>query len=102
MILEIAKIEIKPGMEEEFERRAAIAVRLLKQARGCGSVDLRRSIENPSRYRLLVEWETLENHTVDFQGSGRFNEWRRLLGPCFAELPEVEHTTAALRVRGEC
>ena len=52
---------------------------------------LQRSIEKPSRYRLFVGWETLENHTVDFRGSADFQEWRKLVGHCFASPPEVEH-----------
>jgi quinol monooxygenase YgiN len=98
MILEIAQIDIRPGMEGEFEARVSEAVPLLRRARGCISINLRRSIERPSRYRLLVEWETIENHIVDFQGSQDFKEWRRLLGPCFEQIPEVEHMTETLLV----
>jgi len=53
---------------------------------------LQRSVETPSRYRLFVKWETLENHTVDFRGSADFQEWRKLVGHCFAVAPEVEHS----------
>jgi len=42
-------------------------------------MSLQRSVENPSRYRLFLTWETVENHTVDFRGSADFQEWRKLV-----------------------
>ncbi|HUK09124.1 MAG TPA: antibiotic biosynthesis monooxygenase family protein [Stellaceae bacterium] len=91
MILEIAQIAIKPGMESEFEAGVAKAAPVFRRAKGCKGMTLQRSIETPNRYRLFVKWETLENHTVDFRGSADFQEWRKLVGHCFAVAPEVEH-----------
>lgn len=94
MILEIAQIDVKPGMEAEFEKGVAAAAPLFRRAKGCTGMALQRSIEKPGRYRLFVDWKTLENHTVDFRGSADFQEWRKLVGHCFAEAPYVEHTTS--------
>src|SRR5512145_1790561 len=93
MILEIAQIEVKAGLEKEFEAGVAKAAPVFARAKGCRGMELQRSIEKPSRYRLLVKWETLENHTVDFRGSEDFKVWRGLVGHCFAGAPEVEHTS---------
>jgi len=95
MILEIAQIDIKKGMEEQFEAKVAEAMPLFQRAKGCRSMELHRSSELPGRYRLFVEWETLENHTVDFRQSDDFKEWRRLVGGCFESPPYVEHTWQA-------
>ena len=92
MILEIAQIDVKPGMEAEFEAGVAKAAPLFRRAKGCTALTLQRSVERPSRYRLFVTWETVENHTVDFRGSENFTEWRALVGQYFASPPEVEHT----------
>lgn len=97
MILEIAQIDIKPGMEAEFETGVKNAGPVFKRAKGCKAMSLQRSLENPSRYRLFVQWETLENHTVDFRGSADFQEWRKLVGHCFAAPPEVEHVKEAVK-----
>ena len=59
-------------------------------------MELRRSIEIPNRYRLLVGWETLENHTVDFRESDDFQTWRGLVSHCFDGAPEVEHASLAV------
>lgn len=91
MVLEIAQIEILPGKEAEFEAAVAKAKPLFLRAKGCASVSLQRSVESPSRYRLFVEWQTLENHTVDFRGSADFQTWRGLVSHCFASPPAVEH-----------
>ena len=96
MVLEIAQIEIKPGMEAEFEAGVKSAAPVFKRAKGCSGMELQRSIEKPLRYRLLVKWATIENHTVDFRGSADFQEWRKLVAHCFASPPEVEHVTQAV------
>ena len=97
MVLEIAQIDVKPGMEAEFEAGVAKAAPLFERASGCKGMTLQRSIEKPERYRLFVQWETLENHTVDFRGSADFAEWRRLVGHCFASPPEVEHVRETVK-----
>ena len=69
MILEIAQIDVKPGMEAEFEAGVKKAAPIFKRAKGCKFMTLQRSHEKPQRYRLFVQWETLENHTKDFRES---------------------------------
>jgi quinol monooxygenase YgiN len=97
MITEIAQIDVKPGMEAEFEDGVRKAAPIFQRAKGCHGLDLVRSIEKPSRYRLLVKWETVETHTVDFRGSPDFAQWRKLVGHCFAAPPEVEHVSEAVK-----
>ena len=96
MILEIAQIDVKPGMEAEFETGVKKAAPIFKRAKGCKFMTLQRSHEMPQRYRLFVQWETLENHTVDFRGSENFTEWRGLVGQYFASPPDVEHTNTVV------
>jgi heme-degrading monooxygenase HmoA len=100
MITEIAQIDVKPGTEKDFEAAAAKARPLFLRAKGGIGFELHKSIEKPSRYRLLAKWETLENHTVDFRGSADFAEWRGLVGQYFASPPEVEHTVTVLTSAG--
>ncbi|MGD9946339.1 MAG: antibiotic biosynthesis monooxygenase [Burkholderiaceae bacterium] len=92
MVLEIAQIDVKPGLEAEFEAGVREAAAVFKRARGCRSMTLHRSVEKPGRYRLMVQWETLENHTEDFRNSPDFQVWRGLVGHTFASPPDVEHT----------
>jgi quinol monooxygenase YgiN len=96
VITEIAQIEIRPGREEEFEAAVTQALPLFLAADGCDGVDLHRSVEHPTRYRLMVRWETVEHHTVAFRASEGFTRWRALVGPHFAAPPQVEHVRSVL------
>ena len=97
MILEIAQIDVKPGMEAEFEAGVKKAAPIFKRAKGCKFITLQKSHEMPRRYRLFVQWETLENHTKDFRESPDFHEWRKLVGHCFSTPPNVEHVVEVMR-----
>ena len=95
MVTEIAQIEVKPGTENDFEAGVAKAKPLFLRAKGCSGMELHKSVEKPTRYRLFVKWATLENHTVDFRGSDDFQIWRGLVSHCFDGAPEVEHASIA-------
>ena len=97
MILEIAQIDVKPGMEKDFEAGVKSAGPMFKRAKGCKGQACNVRMKLPPRYRLFVQWETLENHTMDFRGSADFQEWRKLVGHCFAAPPNVEHVTEVMR-----
>jgi len=94
MILEIADIRIQPGQQAEFDAaiRRGIAT-VITHAKGFRGYKVNQSIETPERYVLMVYWDTLENHTVDFRQSQAFAEWRGIVGPYFAAPPAVEHFT---------
>ena len=79
------------GREDEFAAAYRAAVAQLEASEGFRSARLNRGIESPSRFVLLVEWETLEAHTVSFRESERFTRWRELIGPYFDGPPRVEH-----------
>ena len=100
MITEIAQIDVKPGTEKDFEAAVAKARPLFLRAKGGKGFELHKSIEKPSRYRLMAQWDTLENHTVDFRGSEDFTAWRALVGQYFAAPPEVEHTETVVTSAG--
>ncbi len=101
MIKELAEIDIKPGEEQAFEAAAAIAKDLFLASKGCLAFRLHRSMEQPSRYRMFVEWETIEDHMIEFRNSDAFLEWRRLCGPYFQNPPRVEHLTVIVEGRQE-
>jgi quinol monooxygenase YgiN len=85
------------GRESEFEAGVKNAAAIFRRAKGCHGMELQRSIEEPSRYRLFVIWETVENHNIDFRGSPDFQKWRKLVGHCFASPPQVEHVQQVLQ-----
>ena len=96
MIRELAEIDVKRGQEAEFEQAVAQALPFFLRSKGCLSARLHRSLEQPTRYRLFVEWETLEDHMIEFRNSDAFIQWRRLAGPFFACTPRIEHLVLAV------
>ena len=91
MILELAMITVRPDTEADFEHVFPTAVRSITASPGYVSHELRRSIETPTRYALMIRWRTLEDHTVGFRGSAAFGEWRAQLAPFLQGPPVVEH-----------
>ena len=77
MITEQAVLDVRPGREAEFEAAFATAKAIIAASPGFVSLRLLRCIETPSRYLLLVEWETLEDHTEGFRKSAGYEEWKR-------------------------
>jgi heme-degrading monooxygenase HmoA len=91
MILEVAILDVKPGQERDFESAFATAQDIISSMPGYVSHQLQRCLEKTNRYLLLVNWETLEDHTVGFRGSEQYQQWRRLLHHFYDPFPEVEH-----------
>jgi heme-degrading monooxygenase HmoA len=92
MILEIADIRIAPGKGKEFDSAIKLGVEsVVSKARGFRGYKVNRGIESPERYILMIYWDTLENHTVDFRQGPLFPQWRAIVGPFFAVPPVVEH-----------
>lgn len=96
MIEEIAQIEIDASQAQAFEAAVAQAEPHFRAAKGFRSFALYRSIELPGRYRLIVGWDSVEAHTVDFRASPAFQAWRALAGPFFLAPPHVEHVQRIL------
>jgi heme-degrading monooxygenase HmoA len=91
MIIETATISVVPGKEEEFLVALEQAKEVLARAQGWQVIHVHRGIERPSTFMLAIGWETLEDHTVGFRGGDLFPQWRSIIGPFFAEPPQVEH-----------
>ncbi len=91
MILEHAPLSVIPGRALEFETAFADARRIISQMAGFVSLRLSRCIELPNKYLLLVEWETLEDHTEGFRQSPEYQQWRALLHHFYDPFPVIEH-----------
>ncbi|SNZ01238.1 antibiotic biosynthesis monooxygenase family protein [Flagellimonas pacifica] len=91
MILEIAVLEVKQGLEERFEVDFKIASRYISSIEGYLKHSLQKCVEQKNKYVLLVEWQTLENHTIDFRESREYLEWKKLLHHYYDPFPVVEH-----------
>jgi heme-degrading monooxygenase HmoA len=96
MILEVAILDVKPGLEHDFLAAFAKAQAIIASMTGYISHQLKRCLENSSRFILLVQWQKLEDHTEGFRKSEEYKEWKSLLHHFYDPFPTVEHYEAAL------
>ncbi len=91
MILEVAILDVKKGKEKEFEVAFGKAQDIISSMNGYVSHELQKCVKNTSRYILLVNWQTLEDHTEGFRESKEYQKWRSLLHHFYEPFPKVEH-----------
>jgi len=92
----VATLDVKSGQEAEFEIAFSKAQCIISSMPGYQSHQLQKCIEKPSRYILLVNWETMEDHTVAFRESDEYQEWRAVLHHFYDPFPTVEHFSTVL------
>jgi heme-degrading monooxygenase HmoA len=96
MIFELVEMNLKPGMESAFESAFEPALELLRRSTGCAAAQLLRCIEHPSRFRVLVQWQTLEHHTEQFRGSADHTRFKEIVAPFVERSSGAEHHTVVM------
>lgn len=91
MVLEVAVLTIIQGQQANFERDYETAGQYISASKGYIRHSLQKCVEKDNQYILLVDWETLEDHTVTFKQSTYFKEWEALLHHYYDPFPTVEH-----------
>jgi heme-degrading monooxygenase HmoA len=91
MITEVAMLNVIAGKEIEFEKDFRIAGKYISSIPGYIKHSLSRCLEQQSKYLLIVEWATLEDHTVGFRQSPQYGAWKQLLHHYYDPFPTVEH-----------
>ena len=91
MVLEAAVLYVLPGKYEDFEKDFKIAGQYISSVPGYIKHSLQKCIEQNGKYLLLVEWETLEAHTIGFRKSVMYEPWKKLLHHYYDPFPVVEH-----------
>ena len=89
-MLEIADFAVLPGKEDEFAAAVREGLAYIAATPGFRSARVTRGVESPSRFVLLIEWDSLEAHTVGFREAENFARWRSVVGPFFDGAPRVE------------
>ena len=91
MILEAVMLQVKEGLEAEYEEAFREASEIISSMNGYISHELQRCMEVKGKYLLLVQWATLEDHTVGFRQSNEYQEWKNKLHRFYDPFPTVEH-----------
>ena len=91
MVTEIADFTVLESSQESFADAVREGLAFIGATPGFLGARLTRSIETPTRFVLLIDWESVEAHTVGFRESENFPRWRAVVGPHFDGAPTVEH-----------
>jgi heme-degrading monooxygenase HmoA len=91
MITEIALLQVRKGMKEEFITSFQKAQTIISNIKGYVEHSLEQCFEDDHKFLLLVKWESLEDHTIGFRQSEAYKEWKALLHHFYDPFPVVEH-----------
>lgn len=95
MITEHAWLHVAAGREAEYEAAIAAALPIIESAPGCRGAEVRRQVEDPSAYLLLVRWDSVEAHLA-FRETGLFTTWKALTHVFYDVTPVVTHFSEPL------
>lgn len=94
MVEEIFIMEVAPGTEAAFEADFKRVVTLFEQANvGYHGASLKRCVEQPNKFMVLVKWSSLEEHTEKFKNKPEFDQMKAILGPHYLTVPNFQHYT---------
>jgi heme-degrading monooxygenase HmoA len=94
VIQEVAILNVRAGCQTAFEAAFSQAAPIIAASPGYISHQLKRCLESRTRYLLLVNWRSLEDHTQGFRGSSAYQQWKALLHHFYDPFPTVEHYEA--------
>ena len=78
----------RAGEFEDAYRRAGV---ILTADEHCVRHEVSRGVENPDRYVVRIEWDSVEGHEQGFRKSTAFAEFFELVKPFFDEIEEMTH-----------
>jgi heme-degrading monooxygenase HmoA len=91
MILEAVFLFVKPDLLHQFEKDFVEASQYISFIEGYLGHRLEKCLEVENKYLLLVQWNTLEDHTIGFRSSESYLEWKGILHHYYKPFPVVEH-----------
>lgn len=94
MIYEIALLPVKTDQVSAFRRAFDEVTHLLARATGYEGHLLTQGVETPSHFKLIVRWQTLEDHTQGFEPSSDHQAFMMGLEDYLAAEPVVYHVRA--------
>lgn len=91
MIVEIAILRAKEGQADAMRQGLQAARAVISQAQGYRGSVFQQDIEDPQRFILRIEWDSVEAHMVGFREGPLFPQWRVHFGQYLDGAPDVSH-----------
>jgi heme-degrading monooxygenase HmoA len=91
MIVEYIRYRIPSDQHGAFVQAYERAQAPLSASPHCLAYDLTRCVEEPERYVLRIEWDSLEGHLQGFRGSTEFREFLGHIREYVPLIEEMQH-----------
>ncbi|MGL5922364.1 antibiotic biosynthesis monooxygenase family protein [Chroococcidiopsis sp.] len=91
MVIEIIRYNIPAGQESAFESAYEQAQQYLAESPNCLGYQLAHCVEEPNRYILRIDWDSIEGHMQGFRNSSYFPKFFQLVSPYIKSVDEMQH-----------
>jgi quinol monooxygenase YgiN len=98
VVVEYIRYAIPPDQAAAFEDAYDRAGAILSADEHCLAHEVARGVENPDRYVVRIEWDSVEGHEQGFRRSPSFGEFFALVKPFFEAIEEMTHYSPATTV----
>ena len=98
MTIEYIRYDIANQDAASFEAAYAAAAVPMAESPHCKSFELTKCVEEPNRYILRIEWDSLDGHMQGLRGSDHFAAFFEHIQPYVGAIDEMQHyeTTAVV------
>ena len=91
MIVEYIHYKIDPGRTEEFDDAYRRAGAVLDASPHCRRWETARSVDEPVKQIVRIEWDSIEGHLQGFRRSADFKPFLAATGPFYNNIEEMTH-----------
>jgi heme-degrading monooxygenase HmoA len=91
MIVELVILRARDGTADQMRAGLQAARAVISQAQGYRGSTFQQGIEDPHRFALRIEWDSVEAHTEGFRGGPLFPQWRSHWAEYMEGTPDVQH-----------
>jgi hemoglobin len=91
MIVEYIRYTVTGDRDEAFLEAYAGAAALLQADPRCHGYEVSRSVDEPHRFVVRIEWESAEAHLAGFRTGPAFSDFLALVGPYVGDIEEMKH-----------
>lgn len=91
MVIEYIRYEIPAAQRDAFVAAYTEAGRDLASSRHCLRYEVSQGVEEPQRFTVRIEWDSVEGHEHGFRGSTAFGPFLEKVKPFFAMIREMKH-----------
>jgi quinol monooxygenase YgiN len=91
MIVEYIRYRIDPNRTAEFEEAYRRAGTILDASPHCQRWEAARSVDEPDKQIVRIEWDSADGHMQGFRKSPDFRPFLEATQPFFASIEEMTH-----------